>query len=94
MPAPSQSLLPGSWDPLIYIHIFYPLKKYVYIFKATLCGMGDLSSPTGDQTHAPYIGSLNHWTTREVPKNILITGKLQDGILVPLPLSPGLDLCL
>lgn len=30
--------------------------------------MWDLSSPTMDQTHAPYIGSsLNHWTTWEVP---------------------------
>ena len=33
-----------------------------------LHGMWDLSSPTRDQTHGPYIGSLevNHWSTREV----------------------------
>ena len=30
--------------------------------------MQDLSSPTGDQTHAPAVEAqgLDHWTTREV----------------------------
>ena len=30
-------------------------------------GIWDLSSSTRGQTRAPCIGSLNHWTTREVP---------------------------
>ena len=33
-------------------------------------GMWDLSSPTRDQTHTPYIGRqtlINKWTVREVP---------------------------
>ena len=32
-------------------------------------GMWNLSSSTRDGTHSPYTGkgSLNHWTTREVP---------------------------
>ena len=32
-----------------------------------LLGMRDLSSPIRDQTQVLCIGSLNHWTTREVP---------------------------
>ena len=34
------------------------------------CSMWDLSSPTRDGNHTPCFGrwSLNHWTTREVPK--------------------------
>ena len=33
-------------------------------------GIGDLNSLIKDQTHIPCIGrqSLNHWTTKEVPK--------------------------
>ena len=35
--------------------------------------MQDLSSPTRDGTHAPCIesSSLKHWTTREVPADLL-----------------------
>ena len=29
--------------------------------------MQNLSFPTRDLTHAPWNGSLNHWTTRDVP---------------------------
>ena len=34
--------------------------------------VGDFSSPTRDQTHAPCIGrqSLNHWTAREVQQSV------------------------
>ena len=43
-----------------------------------LCGVWDLSSLTRDQTHIPCIGrwTLNHWTTRLVPCNKVLT--LQD----------------
>ena len=39
-----------------------------------LCSMRDLSSPTRDRTHTPYIAGqiLNHWTTREVPFLLLL----------------------
>ena len=42
-------------------------------------GMWDLSSPTTDQTCTLCIGrqSLNHWTTREVPKFINFKPKLK-----------------
>ena len=42
---------------LFYVLVFWPQ------------GMWDLSSPTRDGTHTPYIGrqGLNHWTAREVP---------------------------
>ena len=38
-----------------------------------LRGMQDLSSPARDGTHAPCIesSSLKHWTTREVPADLL-----------------------
>ena len=37
-------------------------------------GMWHLSSPTGDRTHTPCFGrrSLNHWTTREDPKALIL----------------------
>ena len=35
-------------------------------------GIQDLSSLSMDQTHAPCIGSFNHWTTREVPMSGII----------------------
>ena len=40
--------------------------------------MWDLSSPTRDQTCTPCIErwSLNHWTTREIPKSIVFYLKL------------------
>ena len=42
-------------------------------FLAMLCSMKDLSSLTRDQTHAPCSESrsLNHYTTREVPPQLL-----------------------
>ena len=48
---------------LFYVLVFWPQ------------GMWDLSSPTRDQTLTPCIGrpSLNHWTTREIPKVFLNT---------------------
>ena len=52
------------------------LQKFLifFYFLATLYGMWDLSSPTRDGTQAPCIGRqiLNHWTTREVPGNVLL----------------------
>ena len=41
-----------------------------YVLVSWLWGMWDLRSPIRDQTHTLCIGrwSLNHWTTREVPK--------------------------
>ena len=46
---------------LFYVLDFWPL------------GMWDLSSPSRDQTHTLCIGrwSLNHWTARKVPLDIL-----------------------
>ena len=45
---------------------------YVWVFWPG--GMLDLSSPTKDQTHTTCIGrwSLNHWTTKEVPRVLLL----------------------
>ena len=44
------------------------------MFPPSLCGMQDLSFPTRDWTGAPYIGSLNHWTTKEVPQGLFFFG--------------------
>ena len=35
-------------------------------------GIQDLSSLSMDESHAPFIGSLNHWTTREVLRSGII----------------------
>ena len=62
----------------IYICIFYYIKRvivvYCFIFliyfvSAILGGMWDLSSPIRDPTMTPKVevGSLNHWTAKEVP---------------------------
>lgn len=42
---------------------------------ATLMGVLDPSSPTGDQTHAPCMvaRNFNHWTAREVPPGLTFT---------------------
>ena len=47
-----------------------------YIFLVLLRGMQDLSYPARDGTHAPCTenSSLNHWTTREVPADLLRRG--------------------
>ena len=39
--------------------------------------MQDFNSQTGDKTHVPCIAKwiLNHWTTREVPQDIFLSGK-------------------
>ena len=44
-------------------------EAFFFFFLATQFGMGDLSSPTRDQTCAPAVEvqSLNHWIPREVP---------------------------
>ena len=49
---------------LLYVHM------YIHICFFCLRGMWDLSSLTRDQTCTSYIGrqSVNHWTTREVPR--------------------------
>ena len=54
--------------------------------------MCDLSSPTRDRTHTHCIGrqSLNHWTTREAPEDlllILLGGYLGAELLVILCLT-------
>ena len=48
------------------LQIFFPFLNF---FRpcCVAYGIWDLSSPTRGQTRAPCIGSLNHWTTREVP---------------------------
>ena len=40
--------------------------------------MGDLTSPTNKQTHAPCIGTqnLNYWPAREVPKCAFSNGEV------------------
>ena len=50
----------------IYIYIYI----YIYIFFFGTWGIWDLSPVTRDQTCTSCIGrqSLNHWTTREVPR--------------------------
>ena len=49
-----------------------------YVLDFWLRGMWDLSSPTRDWTYAPCIerGSLNHWTTREVPTTFYFKGEV------------------
>ena len=64
-----------------------------YVLAFWLRGMWDLSSPTRDRTHTPCIGrqSLNHRTTREVPKFFLYvpTSCLFKDFTPPiLPFSP------
>ena len=46
---------------------------FVFFFFVLLRGMQDLSSPARDGTHAPCTenSSLNHWTTKEVPADLL-----------------------
>ena len=46
-------------------------------FSCSSCGTWDLSSPTRDQTCIPCIGRwiLNHWTTREVPRLLVMREK-------------------
>ena len=43
---------------------------FMFCFSFLAGGMWDLSSPTWDRTHTLCLGkrSLNHWTSREVPK--------------------------
>ena len=45
-------------------------KKFLffYIFLAAPLGTWGLSSPTRDYIYAPCLGSLNHWSAREVPR--------------------------
>ena len=45
-------------------------KFYLFIFWLHYEACGNLSSPTRDQTHAPYTGYP--WTTREVPMHFKI----------------------
>ena len=51
---------------LKFLFLFYFI---LFFFFATGHGIGDLSSPTKDRTHAPVVEarSLNHRTTRETP---------------------------
>ena len=44
------------------------LESYLFFIHSLPQSMQDLSSPTGDQTHAPAVEAqgLDHWTTREV----------------------------
>ena len=48
--------------------------------------MWDLSSLTTDRTHVPSVEaqSLNHWTTREVPKSRPVPKKAAPVIYIPL----------
>ena len=48
---------------------------YVLVFLVVRLFWWDLIFPTRDRTGTPCIGrqSLNHWTTREVPKYCLLT---------------------
>ena len=53
-------LLP-LWGP--YFSLLVDLKKIIYVYREYLfiyfvCAMQDPSSPTRDQTHAPYIGNV------------------------------------
>ena len=55
-----------------FLDIFSQSANFLSIFKffrpcCVAYGIWDLSSPTRGQTRAPCIGSLNHWTTTEVP---------------------------
>ena len=48
---------------------FVTILLLFYVLVFWFRGMGDLSSPTRDQTQIPCIGrrSLNYWTTRKAP---------------------------
>ena len=64
----------SGWLPLwTQTYKLFKLKKNFFFFLATPCSMQDLSLLTSDQTSVPCIGrqTLNHWTTRKIPKNYL-----------------------
>ena len=62
-------LLNPAYSPMIRIVwvtccIYFYFILFYYFLLAVPCSMQELSSPTRNWTHAPCIGSLNHWTTR------------------------------
>ena len=61
---------------------------YVSIFQPQ--GMWDHSSPARDQTCSLCTGRwrLNHWTAREVPQYIILTGFLERSFWLPRVLNP------
>ena len=61
---------------------------YVSVFQPQ--GMWDHSSPTRDQTCSLCTGSWrpNHWTAREVPQYIILTGFLERSFWLPRVLNP------
>ena len=61
---------------------FVTILLLFYVLVFWLRGMWDLSSPTRDRTLTPCIKrqSLNHWTTREVPVEILYSCIFRKGL--------------
>ena len=62
---------------LFFLKVFIEFVTLLFLFYVLVFwsqGMWDLSSLTRDQTCTPCIGrrSLNHWTTREVPRFLFI----------------------
>ena len=80
---------------LHYVFIFILLRKFFFLSLLTvLHGMCYLSSPSRDWTHAPlhWQQNLNHWITREVPRNIFWSMKLKEQWKVLLVVS-HLEVC-
>ena len=61
------------WDIFKVFIEFFTILLLLYVLVFWPWGMWDLSAPTSDQIHTAYIGrqSLNHWTAREVPNDII-----------------------
>ena len=56
-----------------------------FFFSAMLHSMWVLNSPTRDQNCVPFIVRwiLNHWTTKEVPRMVILT------LIPPTTIKPG-----
>ena len=70
--------IPSSLTGLIFKFLFL-LNFICFYFLATSWGMRDLSSPIRDRTCIPCIGrgSLNYWTSREVPRALTLIHGLE-----------------
>ena len=75
-----------TWTILWVFTEFVTILLLLYVFIFWPQGIWNLISLTRNWTHAPYIGrrSLNHRTTKEVPRWLLRAGKMEKSELVNL----------
>ena len=63
----------------LFFKVFFTLSYlFLFFFLTTPCSMWDLSSPQEMKPLLPAVeaGSLNHWTTREVPLYFLLYAEI------------------